>query len=382
MKKIFTLCLLAFLAGCKSESLMSPIDVKFDLDVVKDIQEANLIESPKLVKLSITNENSVIGDIDDVIYYKDRIYIADYYSTESVFVFSDTGEFIAKIDRRGHAGDEYVDLRRIFIDEKNNTLNLYARLPSKIFTFDLDGKELKSVIPLPKMLLEVQKSNDTYVGFAGNYFQELNKNIWTFNEKGEVRNSFMDIPEGWGTVSGSEKILSSFRDTVYFVKRLDQHIYQYKKNDFQMLYRIDFGKYNMPERFRNYDVYKTDLKGRRDYCEVDIFQNTDNYFLIYLIDTKGQSRIGKYDKITGQTEVYELAGNEKKYYCRFGSVVSISDKYIIAKMPASFMKSYVDGKNEYNDFESEYPQQIANLRRDLGTVTENDNPILLIYKLK
>ena len=46
------------------------------------------------------------------------------------------------------------------------------------------------------------------------------------------------------------------------------------------------------------------------------------------------------------------------------------------------MKVFVTGKNEYNNFESQYPEQIKRLREKLPNINEEGNPFLIIYYFK
>lgn len=45
------------------------------------------------------------------------------------------------------------------------------------------------------------------------------------------------------------------------------------------------------------------------------------------------------------------------------------------------MKPFVDGRDEYNDFEKDYPEQTARLRQIIPSIEVDDNPCLIIYQL-
>lgn len=55
---------------------------------------------------------------------------------------------------------------------------------------------------------------------------------------------------------------------------------------------------------------------------------------------------------------------------------------IYTSIEASEMKVFVTGKNEYNNFESQYPEQIKRLREKLPNINEEGNPFLIIYYFK
>ena len=75
-----------------------------EIDLIIDVDPSKAIENIKMsehysdinyIPLE-TNDNSLIGNISDIIKYKDRFYILDNDITQSVFCFTETGNFLFK----------------------------------------------------------------------------------------------------------------------------------------------------------------------------------------------------------------------------------------------------------------------------------------------
>lgn len=120
--------------------------ISFDVqNEIKDIEESNVISDYRIVKLNSDDSCGMIGNIDKILLFDDKIYIADLTNTLTVYVYNINGNFINKINRHGQSNSEYIQLSSIFIDSDDKTFNLLSRYPSKILSFDIDGKEIQSI---------------------------------------------------------------------------------------------------------------------------------------------------------------------------------------------------------------------------------------------
>lgn len=153
MKKGLTylICIVTtlFLYSCNNaNNQMQPkeIDIIIDVDpgkAVESIQISELYTDIKYVPLE-TNDNSLIGNISDIIKFKDRFYILDNDITQSVFCFTETGKFLFKINRIGTGPGEYIRLAAFSIDTGNEQLLLHDTSTKQILHFSLDGDYIES----------------------------------------------------------------------------------------------------------------------------------------------------------------------------------------------------------------------------------------------
>jgi hypothetical protein len=95
----------------------------------------------KVIALETTPE-SVIGGINRLKVFEDKIYIIDW-QTNSLLVFDMSGKFIFKIKRVGNGQGEYVNLHDFAIDDVNNQIIIYSHRPYKIIYYGLNGEFIK-----------------------------------------------------------------------------------------------------------------------------------------------------------------------------------------------------------------------------------------------
>ena len=98
------------------------------------------IDSVKYVKLELI-EKSLIGSIDKVVIFEERIYILDR-QTRSLLVFDIEGNFIFKIDKVGQGPGEYIQLDFFDIDRENRQIVLTDLMAYWVMRYDFDGKFL------------------------------------------------------------------------------------------------------------------------------------------------------------------------------------------------------------------------------------------------
>lgn len=370
------------LCSC-SKSIDNTKIISFNIqNNIKEIKESGIISDYRVIKLKNNDTCGIIGQIDKIILFEDKIYIADLSNSLTVYIYDTTGNYINKISRRGHSNNEYNQLSTIFIDYYKRTLNLLTRHPTKILSFDLNGEVTPTILKLDKNLTDIKLLNDLYVGYSGNVSQDKSNNIWVFSKSGDFLDSYLEIPDGWeSAIIGRGNALSQNEDKLYYMSIMKYEIYQFDGvNSFNLNYKVDFGKYNWPENVKTYKQFHNTKKV--DYVtDMVNFQESNNYWLFNFI-LNGQSLLGIYHKDSNISEVYELAVNYDKYFIPFGDIKYLDSKCILTAIDAIRMKTYYEGKNEYNDFSEQYSTQIKRLRNEIGELSENGNPFLIIYDLK
>ena len=75
---------------------------------------AGHMDSCSLIQLE-TRPECLVGEIDKIFFYKDRLYVLDRRVGKSVFVFDLKGKWISTIARTGHGPGEYINITNPFI---------------------------------------------------------------------------------------------------------------------------------------------------------------------------------------------------------------------------------------------------------------------------
>lgn len=130
-----------------------------------------------------TNEESMIGRIDQIIIYQDTIYILDRHVAKSLFIFKRNGEYIGKIKAIGKGPGEYLDLGGFDIDKNKNSVVLLSSYPKKILyyttggefinenRFNINSRPANIAILGDKLFFDVmpnEKSDEPYVLYCTN----------------------------------------------------------------------------------------------------------------------------------------------------------------------------------------------------------------------
>jgi len=146
IKVLFLLIVTFFLYSCnKNEYKVKSKYIDFkSISIIKS-KTKNILDIGKIkkaVKLE-TKDNSLIGNVDSVIYDKNEdFYIADYYSSKKVFRFDKKGNFVGSYGKIGQGPGEYNSILSFALDSESNVFLLGNY---KLIKFDKNGKLLKEI---------------------------------------------------------------------------------------------------------------------------------------------------------------------------------------------------------------------------------------------
>lgn len=383
MKFIWLALMFFCLCGCRKDHTQDKKVIYFDLgQEAQDIHTTSLIKDCKIIPLE-TNDSVLVGKIDKVIIYHDRLYVGDFSKTNSVYIFDMQGNFHHKISRQGRGSEEYLALNDMFIDSYKGELKLLSRMDRRILAFSEDGEVFRGVQKMPKMFMELIPSQSGYVGFSANFSEDLRNpfNVWLLDKDLQIIEKEFNIDPAWESKwSSSVTVFSNFRDTVCYIPVFqDFNVYKLNDDHFTLAYTIHFGKNQVPNESMTYDEYSEYCRKRPDYVtRLDCFQETDR-FLICQFLFNGQDRLGLYDKENGQISVCSLSPYVGKYFTSFGRIVNFSSDYLITTVSASSMCEVLAGKNQYVNYEEDYPEQVERMRKEFSGIEEDSNPCVVIY---
>jgi hypothetical protein len=380
-----TIMVSLLLSGCVNspvEKDHNTMTIHFDFTTEPvNIHEIGLIGNVEVLNLDC---EPVFYFVDRIIRYKNRIYLMDKQQTKSVITYDTLGNFINKISKFGQGPDEYIQLTDIVVDTLNGTLNLISRMDRKMLKYDLDGKHFHGVERLPKSFIQFSKTGYGYVGYMGNYGEEPKKayNVWTVSQDLELEHRFFPIDPTWESkIMGGRSAFSTYKNNLYCAMPLDFNIYKIDRDSLFIPYFFDLGKAGFPSQYgKGYEQIDNIRKENNYILDFYHFQETDSHLIIHTL-YNGQNLFGVYNKNTSKSYVARLEAYTGKYFFTFGEIIGIDEKAIYALVDASRMKVMWQGKNEYNDFESIYPEQIKRLREKFPSINEEGNPFLVIYSI-
>lgn len=383
MRIVWFVLAVLLVCSCKKEKPQDGNVIRFDLEPeAVNIHSTALIKDCKIIPLE-TNDSVLIGEIDKVMVHHDRLYVGDFSQTNAIYIFDMQGKFLHKISRQGRGGEEYLALNDMFIDPHTGELKLLSRVDRRILAFSEDGKVFRGVQKMPKMFMEFVPSSSGYLGFSANYSEDRGNpfNIWSLDKDLKITGKEFRINPDWeSTWSKNVAVFSNFRDTVCYIPAFEDFgVYKFDGDHFTLAYRFDFGKNQVPGKTMSYDEYSEYSRTRPDYVtHLYLFQETDRFLICQFLHN-GQDRLGLYDKTNAQVSVCSLSPYKGKYFISFGDIVNFTSDYVVTSISAADMCEVIAGKNEYVNFEEDYPEQVKRMREEFPGIEEDSNPCVVIY---
>lgn len=327
------------------------------------------------------SDESLLGLISRVEVYKGHIYAKDMLVSKGIYIFNMDGKFVRKPTSIGQGPEEYTTLSDFKIDKKNDRLIINDRYNKTVSFLDLEGNFL----------------NRKKVKFSGEYFAPLSNGEFAFfsdvssvdgentvivtdNELKENR-SYYPVNQNHNFILGvPTRLTLTDEGTILFSAPYDSKIYEITHNGFRPKYCFNctFGK-ELPNdvattlspqnrsktlNSEGYIVYRGDLINcKNSLCFSFTYGNgssfNDQYLFFFDKESKKGKTVYKYSK-----EV--LAGllfNEPKgsYEDFFISVV---------------------GPEKLNAIDIESLDFPESFKTALRSVKEEDNPLLIFFKLK
>ena len=179
MKKIAFYLLLLLLA-CTNVDESSNNDiiravVIYDTDFEKvSYSGKELIDDYYYIPLETIDSSNLIGKIDKIEIYGNKIFVLDKRISKGIFIFDLKGKYLNKIYKIGEGPGEFVQLYDMIVDTSNIQLILYCHKIQKILFYELNGKfirEKKIGISLRSMAYQ----NGNYMFFTHSIYNYHNK---------------------------------------------------------------------------------------------------------------------------------------------------------------------------------------------------------------
>ncbi|MCX6226539.1 MAG: 6-bladed beta-propeller [Bacteroidia bacterium] len=388
-----------------------------DITKTKVLLYSEVYDNLKLIPLE-TKDSSLIGSIDKIVCVQDRIFILDTWLSKSVLQFDMTGKFICRAGRFGKGPGEYDQPDDLSVDWIGNNIILYIRSKKALQYFDLNGKFIKEV-PLDLYFTNFSFiSENRYAVYLDN---DINSwlpdnpmsNLIILNNKKEIEFSAFPFDRDKDKRLGKNQFLSATDSELLVSPAYSDTIYSYHSKKLIPKYRFDFGEHNLPASFAGgkdeADFYKELRKS--SYAHLSGFMETPDY-LVFSFIYKSMVYSGFYSFRTKQVKFGNIIINDLNGLVGGRSIMAKNNNDLVTyfdpsqiNYPVQILDSSLINGHSYKEellnrfrrnknYKAEEINSIEDVFKKAGfkttdqeikylrSINENDNPIILLLKMK
>jgi len=378
------LILLIALCSCKSDSNNNIIIIDPENAIEKEVFLSQFAIDISYIPL----ENQILFRHPTRIETtEDRFIIANF--PDNILSFNRNGNLLAEIGSRGRGPGEYNFGLYFTVDSENGLIYIYDRQTHKIIAYSFCGSFLK------EFLINQFDGNFTDVFYsegkiflAGALLYGRPTYDWLIldtlgNLHSKKNNS---IPEFKTNFPGIGRFLISKDDILYW-NNYNDTIFRIQDYSFQPAMYFATGDFRRPHQ-----VISLEEAGK--YFDPRLMINTKS-FLFIGYDLRKQlytSYINKDDGdliILGRTEsrsIFDLPGipndiDAGPAFPPFYYFQEDGEEFLIGWIYAYRLKSHIESET-FKNFTPKYPEKKKELEKVAASLDENDNPVLMLVKLK
>ncbi len=329
-----------------------------------------------------TPPNASIGSIDKLIVKNNRYYLFDR-TTQSIFIFKTTGEYISKINSIGHGPGEYTDISSFTVDQTTNNIQIYNNRLRKIISYDSNGRyinERKFDQLLEDFISLDDKIYYIYLGYLPDYKSNDFPNQYrylTVHEDTIVNKQLpYEYQDYYTTIPLTNHNFYSYGDSITLIEGIDNKIYRIQSNgNLKLRYTLDFGEYNSPSMSEmtktQVDNYIANSKIQK-WGEISyIIETPKNIFIAYSFNNIFQSSFYSKDS----HRIYNCGPFWINDYANLPmpSPIANQDSTLYSAIDAFSFKSW------FKHNKNKIPSKILELNNNIN---ELDNPVIISFRIK
>jgi hypothetical protein len=309
----------------------------------------------------------------------------DKYITKSVYAFDRQGKNKIVINRHGNGPGDYIAMRDIYFDKKQNAIGIHCAMRKKLLYYNMQGQYIREE-SLPFYTTRVFPLSDNYLMY-GDYSNnaELEKkktypNVILTTQQGKVLSSadfyYKNIDRS--VVWSSEPDFSEYSKGSVSIKPDHCNIVYHATTDsIYPAYRLDFGEFTLDKSYwKKARENGATLEKVKEYCYNKGFCETlrmleDNDYLFFKYRFKDKINCVFYSKKTGKMIHIDLFKNDIDDITAFFPILLQDNKmYCLLSVEDIFTAKKYLVENQL------LPDKILN------SVKEFDNPVIVAFTLK
>lgn len=302
------------------------------------------------------------------------------------------GKFIREIGRIGQGPKEHLGIRSHAL--YNNLVIINSNYNRKVLWYNTNGDYLKQT-PVSDNVNKINLLDTNRIGIHLHHGVSIDKpDIFVtgiIDKNGDTIQLKKDEPYYPKGMAPSPSIWS-YSDTVRVLTCINDTVYSVTRNEILPAYFVNFGKYKVTQgAFEDVRLLQDE---RSKYIQSLSFCETSRYVLI-MFQYDNKRWVAVYDKRTTEISAWSIKPEIVNKYGLLkgggwindidGGVAptyfnSVSNNYFAINVQPEDLKAlFIENKKYISD---KYPDKQQNLDKLIHSLNDDENPIIILYKLK
>ncbi len=302
------------------------------------------------------------------------------------------GKFICEISRKGQGPKEHLGIRSS--DLYHNLVAIHSNYSRKILWYNADGEYIRET-PVSNSVFKINILDTNRVAIHLHHGTEMDDPglfiagiLKSNGDTVQLKKSEPYYPEGLA----SSPSIWKYNDTVRVLTCINDTVYAISRNEIVPRYVINFGKYKISrEAFADIRLLKQE---RSKYISTPSFCETATHLLVTFPYNR-KRWFAVYDKQTAQISAWSSEpDNINKYGFLEGGgwlndidggvspttfFSASSDYFTVNVEPENLKTSFIENKGH---IDVQYPEKQQKLEQLIHSLDEDENPVVILYKLK
>lgn len=387
-KRYITIFLLIFLASIINAQIPVRIPLGQQIKKVEEKQLSEIVSDIKYIPLETKPECLLGQDISQVEIVNEKIFVCDY---KHVYIFNMEGRFLNKIVKHGRGPGECLSegFPNFLFDPKNGQISIFDFMSKRMMSYGFDDKFVfeKSVIFTPgpsaringniiavfNMSFTYEKQPWTDLYFLDNNAKILKKNRFDYDKNNKY--SLTVYPALFYQFNGKTRYKNPHQNLIYEIAG---------DNSLTPVYYLDFGVY---EGKSGEDEFKIKVNEKKEVSVQSNPQSSEKIGILRIDETKDYLLISYAHKNGKQFGLWDKkAAKFYRVFDEYHGSYGFSDDLMggIPFVPnytsGSYLISYVHAVKLIES--SKNLNKNSDLKNIVSKIKEEDNPILIISKIK
>ncbi len=396
---LFTLIIILFSCTQKKE-----VDNIVDLTLITEPNVINLSElGSEITYIPLeTDASFLIQQIDKLIYEDGSYFILGSINSHnevrdknapppppmmpnrSLYRFSNNGEFICHISNKGGGPSEYIDIQDFLYNKNNNTINIF--ILNEIKEFSVDGIWQKNRTLEYDEVTSLGYTNNQILGYINNAEGKSEYSFVLFDANGKVINKYknkyrFNVSTG-AIYFNPECIFYQYNEILHCKELNSDTIFSFDNGTFIPKYILNQGEAKYTTDLREKSI-TTNLT--KYIIQKNLFESENYLFYQYNWEKRNNCFIQNKSNEThylidnGKGLVNDLDNGPN---FKIQNTINVDGtEYMVSWINAFELKAHVES-SDFKNSTPKYPEKKKELEQLANSLNENDNPVLMLVKLK